>query len=262
MPDGVGASDRLPWLSDTPAARSVGERKPRQGAKGRELAGWVVAGLLVIAGASYWVGTQSIERALPRAIRTSVPVILKPAPRAPEPFAAEPQVRIAGTPEVRPAAAPEVSIPGAVQRQVSRPQLTREAPPAVSLDSTVAAQSGQAPKAAPAATSAPAGPTQQPLKLWPSRQVKGANGRLVQIGAFGSTHQAKLGWRHMQQAYPAVGGLPAVVVESRNSKGRTFYRFQIGTTSQAHSEVLCQRMEKIGLSCAVIGLAWKEKVER
>jgi hypothetical protein len=41
-----------------------------------------------------------------------------------------------------------------------------------------------------------------------------------------------------------------------------FYRFRIGTTSQAHSEVLCQRMEKIHLSCAVVGLPWKAKVER
>jgi hypothetical protein len=48
----------------------------------------------------------------------------------------------------------------------------------------------------------------------------------------------------------------------RNSRGRTFYRFRVGTTSQAHSEVLCQRMHKIGLSCAVVGLPWKPKVER
>lgn len=40
-------------------------------------------------------------------------------------------------------------------------------------------------------------------------------------------------------------------------------RFQVGTTSQAHSEVLCQRMEKIRLGCAVVGLPWNPKgVER
>jgi hypothetical protein len=67
----------------------------------------------------------------------------------------------------------------------------------------------------------------------------------------------------MRRAYPAVGRLPAVVVDSRNSRGRTFYRFQIGTTSQAHSEVLCQRMQRIHLSCAVVGLSWKPQgVER
>jgi hypothetical protein len=66
----------------------------------------------------------------------------------------------------------------------------------------------------------------------------------------------------MARAYPAMKRLPAVVVETRNSLGRTFYRFQVGTTSQAHSEVLCQRMQSISLSCAVVGLPWKSRVER
>jgi hypothetical protein len=85
----------------------------------------------------------------------------------------------------------------------------------------------------------------------------------VRIGAFGTRQQAKLGWRYMVGTYPAVAHLQATVIETRNSRGRPFYRFQIGTTSQAHSEVLCQRMEKIRLSCAVVGLPWKPKgVER
>ena len=40
----------------------------------------------------------------------------------------------------------------------------------------------------------------------------------------------------------AGSGLPTVVRPSRNSRGRLFYRLQIGTTSQAHSEILCQRI--------------------
>jgi hypothetical protein len=66
----------------------------------------------------------------------------------------------------------------------------------------------------------------------------------------------------MVREYPAVAHLPAVVRPTRNSKGRVFFRFQVGTTSQAHSEVLCQRMQKIRFSCAVVGLPWKAKVER
>jgi hypothetical protein len=66
----------------------------------------------------------------------------------------------------------------------------------------------------------------------------------------------------MVRAYPAVAHLPAVVRPERNSKGLVFYRFRIGTTAQAHSEVLCQRMERIRFSCAVVGLPWKAKVER
>lgn len=85
---------------------------------------------------------------------------------------------------------------------------------------------------------------------------------MVQIGAFGSIHQSKRGWWFMVRSYPAVSDLPAVVRPVRNSKGRIFYRFQVGTTSQAHSEVLCQRMQRIKLSCAVVGLPWRAKVER
>jgi len=86
---------------------------------------------------------------------------------------------------------------------------------------------------------------------------------MVQIGAFGTRYQAKRGWWAMIRAYPALKRLPTVVTASRNSRGRLFYRLQIGTTSQAHSEVLCQRMEKIRFSCAVVGLPWKPKgVER
>jgi len=99
-------------------------------------------------------------------------------------------------------------------------------------------------------------------KPWNPRIFAGAAGRLVQVGAFGSIEQAKLGWRYMARAYPAVARLPAVVRPIRNSKGLVFYRFQVGTTSQAHSEVLCQRMQKIRLSCAVVGLPSKAKVER
>ena len=101
-----------------------------------------------------------------------------------------------------------------------------------------------------------------PLRAWSPRVVAGASGRLVQIGAYGSRLQAKQGWVKMSRAYPALKRLPAVVAVTRNSRGRLFYRFQIGTTSQAHSEVLCQRMQKIDLSCAVVGLSRKAKVER
>jgi cell division protein FtsN len=134
-----------------------------------------------------------------------------------------------------------------------------EAPPESSAERAAA----EAPAPAPAAKAAPAPAVERPLRPWPAWQSAGANGRIVRIGAFGTRDQAKLGWRYMVQAYPAVSHLKATVVADRNSRGRHFYRFQIGTTSQAHSEVLCQRMERIRLSCAVVGLPWKPKgVER
>jgi cell division protein FtsN len=142
---------------------------------------------------------------------------------------------------------------------VAAGETKQAAPPPEST--TTEPESNSAKVSAPA----PAAPTSTEWVAptpWPPRVTAGAYGRLVQIGAFGSVQQAKAGWRYMVRAYPAVAHLPAVVRPDRNSKGRTFYRFRIGTTSQAHSEVLCQRMERIRLSCAIIGLPWKSKVER
>jgi hypothetical protein len=145
-------------------------------------------------------------------------------------------------------------------------------PPAVSKEATrPAVEQGQAPPktaaSTPATTAPPvaAAPAPKPFVLpkpWPPQVIQGAAGRIVQVGAFGSIHQAKRGWWFMVREYPAMAHLPAVVRVTRNSRGRAFYRFQVGTTSQAHSEVVCQRMLKIGLSCAVVGLPWKAKVER
>jgi len=161
--------------------------------------------------------------------------------------------------------APEVrSTPQRLLR-IERPRPIRriivrnpEAPPEEATEQGAAATT--APVAAP---SKPAPAAERPLKAWPATESAGAKGRIVRIGAFGTRQQAKLGWRYMVRAYPAVTHLKATVVLDRNSRGRHFYRFQIGTTSQAHSEVLCQRMEKIRLSCAVVGLPWRPKgVER
>lgn len=265
-------SDRLPWLSDTPV-RQLQTTAPKRAStmsRSHGLAGWAFAGLLLVAGTSYWFGMQTGQA--PHRAASDVPVE-QAQPSRPDPFmTAEPEVPLAQAPEVRPSPVPVVTMPGLDAPRRAHPnrraRLTREVPPSDSLDETVKSQSANEDEAAKtsdkaaAASDTPKKAEAAPPKLWPSRVEKGAAGRLVQIGAFGSTQQAKLGWRKMQREYPAVGKLPAVVVESSNSAGHKFYRFQIGTTSQAHSEVLCQRMQKIDFSCAVIGLSWKPKVER
>jgi hypothetical protein len=290
--------DRLPWLTDEPKVR----RRPAGRSSLRELLGWGVAGALLLAGGSYWLGRQSIadrspapvEQAKPNAVRPEATIALPDARPAP----ASPEVAIAESPEVSPAPAATVSVapPQRLREDVRRAgpanrrklspmdtqrealEQTRAEQEETESPATAAETAAPAPAVAqppPAAVSRPAplpanrypnarrkAAKPQPLRLWPSRESAGASGRLVQIGAFGSRQQAKLGWRRMQRAYPAVGRLPAVVVETRNSRGKRFYRFQIGTTSQAHSEVLCQRMQSIRYSCAVVGLPWKSKVER
>lgn len=272
--------DRLPWLEDEPAPRAAPKlrevpppeapRARRPNGSLREFAGWAVAVILLIAGVSYWLGTRSADQ---------------PAYEPPEATVTLPEARtapaapVAEAPEASPAPAPAVSAPEPAVRQERRAAERRKLSPMDMKDSdlsrTVSEQEGAPteapPKIEPVKAEPPkplAAPAVRPLasreqlRYWPARQTKGASGRLVQIGAFGSRHQAKLGWRRMKRAYPAVGRLQAVVVEARNSRGKRFYRFQIGTTSQAHSEVLCQRMERIRFSCAVVGLPWKAKVER
>ena len=272
-------SDRLPWLDDEPRREAAAPAKPAAARKAeggpRSLLAWGATILLLVAGTSYWLGVETADQVEP-ALRSAPPPTVTaplPAPRPAPPQAIPSQVEVAAPPEVRPAPVPQVRVApppprAAVRKRVqAQPRIRRESPPAQELRRVVSGQR-DTPVAAPPPkvivipprTAAPA--RARPLTPWPARQSAGASGRLVQIGAFGSRHQAKLGWRRMMRAYPAVGRLRAVVVESRNSRGKRFYRFQIGTTSQAHSEVLCQRMSRIRFSCAVVGLPGRAKVER
>ncbi len=62
--------------------------------------------------------------------------------------------------------------------------------------------------------------------------------------------------RGLAKVFPGMKKLPAVVTDIPSQRnGKVYYRLQIGTTSQAHSEVLCQRMKAIGQSCVVVDLA-------
>jgi outer membrane biosynthesis protein TonB len=249
--------DRLPWLTDEPAPKKATPVK--RGAI--DLVGWGTAALLLIAGASFWIGTKSPESERSRPV--PAPSSLTHVAPQPRPAPA-PEVRIAPQPEVEPSPAPEVRTAAPPQVHIAQPvrHIESEAAKPVATEVEQKAE----PAETQAKTSAPVQPTKPAatvdLTPWPPRVTAGAYGRLVQIGAFGSVQQAKEGWRHMVRSYPAVAHLPAVVRPDRNSKGRTFYRFRIGTTSQAHSEVLCQRMKRIDFSCAVMGLPWKAKVER
>jgi hypothetical protein len=241
----AGGLDRLPWLADE-------IRAPAAPRKYRGLTGWVAASVLLVAGLSFWLGSRSsTEVTPPRPVgRTTTVAVPAPAPGL------QPEVRIARQPEIHAPPAPEVRRPAEREVRIAPLPLRKFAPAKVA---TPPAAKVEVP---PQATVQHRAAAPAALIPWPSRVVAGASGRLVQIGAYGSRIQAKRGWVSMVRAYPAVAHLSAVVVETRNSRGRHFYRFQIGTTSQAHSEVLCQRMEKIGLSCAVVGLPWKARVER
>lgn len=249
--EAAAAADRLPWLPDEPSVQPApGKTRGRIGA--------ALAAFLLVAAIAFRFGARTGEQPASKPSRTrAVTTVRLPAPRAAfpaqreVPIAAQPQLAPEPQPEVRPAPVREVRIYIPVEHHAAR----------------AAASAGTAPPTANKASAMPPAEavTARPFVLarpWNPRVIQGAAGRLVQIGAFGSVHQSKEGWRYMVRAYPAVAHLPAVVRPSLNSKGHAFYRFQVGTTSQAHSEVLCQRMAAIHLSCAVVGLPWKAKVER
>lgn len=241
----TAAPDRLPWLSDEPAPARPAKRRHR----GLLAAG--AAALLAVAGIGSWLGYKSVVFAPEPSIKPTAPAatvqlpVARPVPPEVQ-LPAQRDVGAVAVPEVRPSPQREVRLAPPVSRAR---RITDRPDSVVKVDKPVAA---------PVVTAQPA-PLAGP---WEPRVTSGAAGRLVQIGAFGSVRQAKLGWRYMVRAYPALSRLPAVVRPTRNSKGRVFYRFRIGTTSQAHSEVLCQRMQRIRFSCAVVGLPWKAKVER
>jgi hypothetical protein len=252
----AAAADRLPWLSDEPTLAT------RQRWVG--LLPWAVAAIAVVGGGGYWLGTRTLQPSISGSAHPpSTTTVVLPPPRT-----AAPEVRVAAQPVLRQAPVPQV-----------RPEPSREVhiapapPPARAIHeqsapaSTTLAGPGNGVKTAPPpppliTPAAPLPSSVAPPRPWNPRVFAGAAGRIVQVGAFGSGRQAKHGWWSMVRVYPAMAHLPAVVRDTRNSHGRTFYRFQVGTTSQAHSEVLCQRMRTIELSCAVVGLPWKAKVER
>lgn len=216
--------DRLPWLADEP--------KPRSKRGSSELAAWAAAAAILIAGASYWLGMRSWDQ-------LAQPSASAPAPqttvRLPQPTPVQPEVKLAPQPRVKPVVAPPM------------PVIHQPAPVAAPAQPSVESE------AEPVAASPPEPAKVDPLQPWPARVVEGASGRLVQVGAFATVHQAKRGWWWLVRMNPTLQRLPAVVVpvQSRRNR-RIYYRLQMGTTSQAHSAVLCQRLRMVALSCVVV----------
>lgn len=235
--------DRLPWLTD--------ESEPRPRRKSRAYLPWAFAALLAIAAASYWFGMRASgdqalfdgrpsprsTLALPQAqeMQPEMPALpeqieITPVPQPPMPVIAEAQpVRLAPPPSAR------------------RPARTKavkhsRVAPSKKPDTQAKAKAEVTPEK-PSYTTTP----------WPVRVEEGAAGRLVRVGVFGSRHSAKRGWHALMRNNPSLQRLPALVVPVRSARnGRIYYRLQMGTSSQAHSTILCQRMRMIGQSCVVL----------
>lgn len=247
----ASSAERLPWLRDEWDSRKRSGWIP--------LAIWTALATVVVAGASYWLGAKSALEdqrpglAGPSSEASRVVRLPEPPPPPPPPRLAPPQVEPAPLPQVTPVAEPP-PVPIAPARPV------RDAPPKAEraeprpLKTRAEAAPPRA-RAEPRAKARPARKSGSALQPWPADRVAGASGRMVRIGTFGSARQAKLGWTRLVRVYPGMRRLRAIVVPARSMRNnRVYYRLQFGTTSHAHSEVLCQRMRIVGQSCVVIGL--------
>ncbi len=222
----AAAMDRLPWLADEPSRQPVSRR---------DGIAVILAVILVVAGIAFWFGLRSAEESAPLAPSPRASTVRLPAPNPAAPV--QPRIRSVPAPEVEPIVAP--------------PTPVIEPPPPI-----IAAPAKPTAPAISAVEAKPKGIRAVPPQPWPVRVIDGAAGRLVRIGAFSSVHQAKRGWWAIVRVNPSLRRLPALVVPVRSMRdGRIYYRLQMGTTSQAHSAVLCQRMRMIAEPCVVIGLA-------
>lgn len=242
--------DRLPWLADeadTPAPRTVRR-------------GWILllgaglASLILAAGAIYWLGADiAAVTADPAAEQRSSPPVTIPLP-APREATPQPEVAFSPPPQVEPVAAPPpptVAEAPKLKRAPARSKARAKPFRRTARGHRPArASKAKAVRAAPVAARKSSVPA-----LWPVRAESYSSGRLVRIGRYTSARKAKRGWHQVARAYPGMKRLPALVVPVKGAQtGRTYYRLQMGTTSQAHSEVLCQRAKAINLSCVVLDI--------
>jgi len=235
----AGDANRLPWLTDDKKRR---RKKP---------AGWVgsfvaASSVAVIAAGSFWLGMNGGLLPQPVAQNASEASLYLSDP---ELLPAEPMM-----PQVEPSPVPPaVALP-------AQEELRMEAPPVRRVAAKrAAAASHRARPPKKAASKTETAEDKDSLKYANPWKSTGVSGRMVRVGAYSSMEKGKDAWSRLAQLSPAIKQLPAVVTDIPSPTGRTLYWLQIGTTSQAHSEVLCQRMRAMGQRCVVVDLAGARK---
>jgi hypothetical protein len=238
--------ERLPWLADETQVRTP---RRRRAMSPLWLAG-ALAVLILIAGAAYWLGTRSgpVDELTSAGSEPNRPPVTVPLP-APVAMPPMPTVKVDPVPQVEPVALPPAPV---IREATQRPtrKLSRTKAHAVAR-----AKSGTSRRAKPIKRKVAPAKRASALPIWPVRAETHSAGRLVRVGTFATTRDAKRGWTKIMRFYPGMKRLPAMAVPiTAVPSGRKFYRLQMGTTSQAHSEVLCQRMRIIGVSCVVLDI--------
>ena len=234
------AADPLSCLADEPNRRPVDGKL--------ELLGWAFTATLLVAGSSYWMGLQSLKNESVSKLHASTapktPVLL-PQPRTAHPSLLEVSQEQPSSSEVIIAEPrPVVVTPTPKQKEESHAaDQVEDAEPATAIE----AAAGPKPEKSGERAA-------DPDRTWPVQTIEGASGRLVRIGHFATASEAKKGWETVVRQYPGMErlkSLPVAIKSLRN--GQLYYRLQVGTTSQAHSDVVCQRVRDMDQSCSVIG---------
>ena len=232
--------ERLPWLTD--------DLPPRGSGLGAML-GWGLGATALVGALSFWVGMNAPLPSWPGGAETQPEATVRlPEPAPADPIVEDPQAM----PQVAPVAEPAPVVPP--RAEDVRPARDVARPPARKHRIRTATVTDARLKAVVKKQAAPPKPKVPELHTpWESA---GASGRMVRIGTYRTRAEAKKAWTRLVKVYPGMRRLRAVTTDIPSLRnGRTYYRLQFGTSSQAHSEVLCQRMRTIGQSCVVVDLA-------
>lgn len=226
MSDSRAHDTDLPWLQevdDEDAPSGISAR--------RMLAGLVIVlvAAAAIAGTFFWLGrSDSGAPGAPELIRAAEgPYKVKPQDPGGLDVAGDSQTafetsagqdvdsRLAGQPEAEPEVEPEVE-PKRIPPGETREPLPAETP--------------QAPK--------------------PEPRPSGAQGSVVQLGAYRNTAQAERAWTALSTRFPAVAGLTKIVVPY-SAGGSSGYRLRASATSPDQARQVCQSLEAAGESCFI-----------
>lgn len=239
------AADPLACVPDEP--------KRRVDAGQLELLGWILTATVLVAGSSYWMGIQSMRQEPGSNLRPNTvpktPALL-PQPSMPQtsPLEVNEERPSSSAPIAAariPVIAPATSKQNATSKRESLPanEQVKDAKPTAAIDAATVGKRGESGEH----TAAPDG-------IWPVQTVEGASGRLVRIGHFATAAEAEKGWETVLREYPGMRRLKSLPVSIKSLRdGHIYYRLQVGTTSQAHSDVVCERMRDMDQSCTVIG---------
>jgi hypothetical protein len=236
-------ADRLPWLTE-------GIKRPKRSPS------WVVSfvaasAVAIIAALSFWLGMSGWLSAQLNGRLAPDASIALPRAEATAEFTTQPgQVM----PQVEPAPVPPaVGMPVQQDARLEAPPVRRFAAkrPVVTVH--------RSPPLKSIASKKESAEDKKELAYANPWKSVGVSGRMVRVGAYSSLDKGKDAWSRLATLSPAIKQLPAVVTDIPSPTGRTLYWLQIGTTSQAHSEVLCQRMRALGQRCVVVDVAGARK---